>query len=710
MSPQLTHLSAITPVPSNRSISVKPPQRVREALRPEGGWVAFLFRKARNIFVGEVGNTSHSTLSSPLPSPAVSGASVPSASDADVEFQDQGTAGLQSDSASGEAKNCPHNSTTCSEPGASEGTENQGADLKGTTYPVSSTGNETVLTNFTGPLTRLQRVTREQWRRDTVPFRAPRALSLRTVQLANVGFPVDHLAMLWCHQVLSSVTQAMHQLLHPPSTSSSNTSLLEGDAVPGGGVEETETWREAEELRWEVFLTSLFSLRSEHVAGTNHVGVIPPVAALLRREGRAKQWQRATDADRAYMFASLSSRLHPTLRPVAAVWTLAVLYVTSHLATILTCYIILCVLLISVPLWRSLADINPWYAVAPDSADLRKGTGSGTGPNHVDSHSSRHWSRLHPRYHLHVDLLYPVLRAQALVAQSMATGGTAPAGRPLEMSKAQSVSSIPWQLWVALGVLVCSKVLVDSYSVTLFLTRYGLLVEWAVSYAIALGVRAGILQYLILQERFVSVVMWLLWKRSGLSVVGLWVSGSLSLSASRLKRWRRKQRGVVGSIVDVFAYLFSSIVAVVTSVLVWAGTFVAVLLWIFKEQYTGAEAPLTLQLGLSCILYIASFALLVFALILCVARTSLVPRCRPVGRDARGPVREDLFDILSDVVALYLPLVALALPLLSTSWSLLHNAGSRGAVDLLEDILLTNLRTYTLILLAALAHVAISLR
>jgi len=81
-----------------------------------------------------------------------------------------------------------------------------------------------------------------------------------------------------------------------------------------------------------------------------------------------------------------------------------------------------------------------------------------------------------------------------------------------------------------------------------------------------------------------------------------------------------------------------------------------------------------------------------------------------VGRDARGPVREDLFDILSDVVALYLPLVALALPLLSTSWSLLHNAGSRGAVDLLEDILLTNLRTYTLILLAALAHVAISLR
>lgn len=47
----------------------------------------------------------------------------------------------------------------------------------------------------------------------------PKHYSFRTIQLANVEFPIDHAAILWCHQLLQVVTKGMKVLSSSPAKS-----------------------------------------------------------------------------------------------------------------------------------------------------------------------------------------------------------------------------------------------------------------------------------------------------------------------------------------------------------------------------------------------------------------------------------------------------------------------------------------------------------
>jgi hypothetical protein len=53
--------------------------------------------------------------------------------------------------------------------------------------------------------------TDELWR---APFAEPLHYIARTAQLERVGFPVDHKALVWCHELLAMVTQGMHASRH----------------------------------------------------------------------------------------------------------------------------------------------------------------------------------------------------------------------------------------------------------------------------------------------------------------------------------------------------------------------------------------------------------------------------------------------------------------------------------------------------------------
>jgi hypothetical protein len=66
--------------------------------------------------------------------------------------------------------------------------------------------------NMTTPKSYLESVTMEAWQRDMMPYVSPEHISLRTIQMKNLGFPVDHKAVLWCYELLDSVSVVMKEL------------------------------------------------------------------------------------------------------------------------------------------------------------------------------------------------------------------------------------------------------------------------------------------------------------------------------------------------------------------------------------------------------------------------------------------------------------------------------------------------------------------
>ena len=55
-------------------------------------------------------------------------------------------------------------------------------------------------------------ITQDQWHQHMRDFIPPQHYHVHTIQLKQVGFMVDHLAMVWCHQVLDTVTRLMEKL------------------------------------------------------------------------------------------------------------------------------------------------------------------------------------------------------------------------------------------------------------------------------------------------------------------------------------------------------------------------------------------------------------------------------------------------------------------------------------------------------------------
>jgi hypothetical protein len=55
-------------------------------------------------------------------------------------------------------------------------------------------------------------ITKEKWEKDILKYSEPRHICYRSSQLLNIGFPIDHYAILWCKQFLQEVATAMKTL------------------------------------------------------------------------------------------------------------------------------------------------------------------------------------------------------------------------------------------------------------------------------------------------------------------------------------------------------------------------------------------------------------------------------------------------------------------------------------------------------------------
>eukprot|EP01033_Poteriospumella_lacustris_P000864 gene864-618_t len=56
-------------------------------------------------------------------------------------------------------------------------------------------------------------ITAERWFKDMAAYEDPHHISIRTTQMADVGFQIDHYAILWCYQFVSATNTAIKSIL-----------------------------------------------------------------------------------------------------------------------------------------------------------------------------------------------------------------------------------------------------------------------------------------------------------------------------------------------------------------------------------------------------------------------------------------------------------------------------------------------------------------
>jgi hypothetical protein len=186
----------------------------------------------------------------------------------------------------------------------------------------------------------LSAVTAARWAADVAAYDEPQHLSLLTTQLADVGFPVDHKAVLWCHQLCGAVTRAMKR-------------LAAADVDP------------AAPLRAEDFFALRGPDSDNAPAEPLGEGLIPPLAALAYRNASRARWARAAIEDQHYVYRRLTraGSPNPLGRVAAPLQATAVAFVHAHVARVAVCYMAIAALCLSVPLMRALSK-NKQYGPA----------------------------------------------------------------------------------------------------------------------------------------------------------------------------------------------------------------------------------------------------------------------------------------------------------------------------------------------------------
>ena len=645
--PALTSLISSVPRPYNTSIQQRPPEKLRNAVRPRGGWFLYIIRNVMSLVNrnSTVSNATARADSIPTKATIHNEAMV----DKEVSVGTNNSAVIADEKAFENTANTKEpmstavtdattDSLTDGSQGTSTSTDIAGKDLNHSSRPRRNSNQTAQVMKDSAHAAKLRSITLEQWMDDTRPHRPPRVLTLRTVQLAGVGYPIDHLALLWCHELLSVVTSALYKLRWSPSESvlglngssadvDHREKLNVSDTINSkvGTCEDTNeclgnsTTPEAEMKdilqRYggsgvqERNLEKLFPLKSEFYPRGVPDGLVPPLEAALRREARFKQWSRAGDVEREYFKTLLGPKLG-ILDSLASIWVVAVVYVTSHLSTILICYILLCMLVMLVPVLRGLCNLKPMV---------------------IDEEP---WDRMEPWVHFHLDLIYPAL---ITVYNSFYVTAAGDAKRPPNYPQ--------FALFMILIIGIISKIYIDSNSITLFVKRYGFYFEWFVSYGIALLIRLS----LLIVITFIRNIIWIfintlnaLWNNIGEKIFILINKSALvkriNLKIMRfLKKWSPFQS-------------MSSILLSVTliSTLLYFG-----IIYYCKQRlfYDG----LKLNLGYAVSFYIVSFTALCISIILAVIGVS--------GRNFftvnGGYLGQEQ---LQDLALLYFPVIILAIP------------------------------------------------
>jgi len=313
--PDLTRLEGIAPFPINStSISTKAPSifsQVVSMMMFPVNIPKFIFSTMKGYFSSFMGGGSNNTISS---------------------------------------NNTAINSTTFSNNTNVNTNTNQSIPLdscmEGNMTCTNDDSKDKNITNNTKASKYYESVTLDEWKLHMTNFIEPKHISIRTSDLLDVGYPIDHDAMLWCKELVKTITMAMHKLTKYPYDESSHS--------------------------FKTFnIYKLFKYNtSKKIPGIENM--IEPVRDYLNRKEFYNMWKQADFKDHKHI---------QSVVPGGFIMLLAIIFVSSHLTKVAVCYMAISCLSITIPLVTSL-----------------------TGTTITDS-SLNDFNTLQPWIHLHLDVL-----------------------------------------------------------------------------------------------------------------------------------------------------------------------------------------------------------------------------------------------------------------------------------------------------------------
>ena len=333
------------------------------------------------------------------------------------------------------------------------------------------------------PLGSWATVTYEKWQEDMTPFVTPQHLSIRTSQILNVGFPVDHKAIVWCYEVVDSVTSVL-KLISLSSSSSSSSSLSHD-------IESHFKSYISKNKKQYHGVTKREKNPTDDIDDTLYAGVIDPVIDLVRRNASLSSWMSAAIMDRMHIISSLN------FNPLYAI---ATQYYTSHIGSILIAYVSICCLALAVP---SLRDIT-----GHTLSSLRSAV-KGRQEYLLSSLTDANVHNLATL--MGMDVLTPIISSFHEI--SYITSDTS--------------SFSLWNIYscgaVLLSLPVFGKIIYDYYytSPAVMLSSYGKLLEFFMSFGIALTIRYCLVMYINFLRWMISsclsivitIARWTIWCR-----------------------------------------------------------------------------------------------------------------------------------------------------------------------------------------------------
>ena len=166
-------------------------------------------------------------------------------------------------------------------------------------------------------------VSDDSWNSHMMPYIEPQFLSIRTYQLKEVAAPVDHLAILWCYQLVGTVLDGMRQL------------SIHDAADPNEGFE---------------ILSNAFPVKPEYRIDYNESSMLSgrnilPLERFLARNESSRLWHQAG----THEWEAIQNKLAGE-----RVSTVALYFVTRKSVYVLSWYLVVGILMLTVPLLRSL--------------------------------------------------------------------------------------------------------------------------------------------------------------------------------------------------------------------------------------------------------------------------------------------------------------------------------------------------------------------
>ena len=277
-----------------------------------------------------------------------------------------------------------HNDSVTPEPSTGNTTPPTDTINNTPTNTTTSTNNTTTTTTtllFTDPYTS---ITYTNWQNDILPYKQPCGHNYaRCSSLRLIGFPVDHDAMVWCHQVLQTVTKALIVLSTDTTTSTpttnTNTAATKAGSISGGASGKGHNYDPSPAEPNKCYkLHELVDLKDTYKNITNNImynDYIIPIQHIIHQNNTLYTFKQSIYNDYIYFINTIykaiplifninpeSKAYHPPENNmtnivqyiISNISSVCIIYITQYTYLIILVYYIISICILIVPVLRGL--------------------------------------------------------------------------------------------------------------------------------------------------------------------------------------------------------------------------------------------------------------------------------------------------------------------------------------------------------------------